>query len=219
MSKQPMKIRVIVWWVVLLAVVLTILLMLIPKPSQKVNSDTLPWKSHFNAENKLVALGLVLTESTPNDAVKLFGYDYEILAFSKKDGSEKVIEVYFPTMNVARIRGVSTLILDVSEDELSQMYGRGIKTTVNSSGNRQVTLLNEDAVSLMDNKIKYLTFVPKKNLPEQMLRNRFGEPTKIKPAEDELTRWFYPEKGLEIIVNPDGAEILQYYPAVGTLNN
>lgn len=201
----------IAWWVLLAAFALTITLMLIPREQVEIDPNILPWNSHFNEQGNLNVLGLTLNESTPNDAVKLFGVDYETLAFSKKDLSGKVVEIYFPTMRVARLRAVATLVLDVPEKELEEMYLRGASTTVTKVGNRQVELLSEDTASLMDNKIKYLTLVPKKSLPEEVLRKLFGEPERIKSIENGIELWFYPQKGLEIIVNPKGAEILQYY--------
>ncbi len=203
------------WWVLVLAFSLTILFMYLSKEKIQVDANILPWNSHFNAQGELVALGLILNKSTPNDAFKIFGYDYEVLAFSKKDLSEKVIEIYFPTMNVARIRGVVTLVLDVSDSEVAEMFARGTTITINQSGNRQVTLLSRDSASLMDNKIKYFTFVPKKNLPEDVLRHRFGNPATIKPAEKDIYLWGYPSKGLEIIVNTKGADILQFSEGAG----
>lgn len=212
--QKKQKHKTLVWWVILAGFVLSFMLMLVPKPELQVNVDVFPWKSHFNEQNKLVALGVVINENTANDAIKIFGEDYEILAFSKKDESQKVVEIYFPTMMLSRVRGVATLVMDVPEKLLKEAYARGVKTTVNTSGNRQVTLLAADANLMLDYKIKYITYVPKVSLTEEMIRSRFGEPAKIKPDEGDVTRWFYPNKGLEIIVNPNGAEVLQFNPAI-----
>lgn len=212
--QKKQKHKTLVWWVILVGFVLSFMLMLVPKPELQVNVDVFPWKSHFNEQNKLVALGVVINENTANDAIKIFGEDYEILAFSKKDESQKVVEIYFPTMMLSRVRGVATLVMDVPEKLLKEAYARGVKTTVNTSGNRQVTLLAADANLMLDYKIKYITYVPKVSLTEEMIRSRFGEPAKIKPDEGDVTRWLYPNKGLEIIVNPNGAEVLQFNPAI-----
>jgi len=211
---QKTKSKTVVWWVLLGGFSLTLLLMFIPKPDLKVNADIFPWKSHYNENNQLIALGLVINESTANDAVKIFSKDYEILAFSKKDETKKVIEIYFPTLMLSRVRGVATLIMDVPEQLLTDVYTRGVKTTVNTSGNRQVTLTVKDTELIMNHKIKYITYVPKKNLSEKMIRSRFGEPHEILADKDDITRWIYPTKGLEIIVNPEGAEVLQFNPAI-----
>jgi len=212
--QKKQKHKTLVWWVILAGFVLSFMLMLVPKPELQVNVDVFPWKSHFNEQNKLVALGVVINENTANDAIKIFGEDYEILAFSKKDESQKVVEIYFPTMMLSRVRGVATLVMDVPEKLLKEAYARGVKTTVNTSGNRQVTLLAADANLMLDYKIKYITYVPKVSLTEEMIRSRFGEPAKITPDEGDVTRWLYPNKGLEIIVNPNGAEVLQFNPAI-----
>lgn len=201
------------WWVLLAAVLLSIILMLIPKPVEVVDPKILPWNSVINEQGNIEALGLTLGVSTPQDAIALYGEDYETLVFTDKSENNKVAEVYFPTMTLAKLRGVVTLILEVPENELSEMYSRGVKITVNSAGNRQITLRGEDSDSLIDNTILTMTYVPKKNLSKDMITMRFGEPNSKSIGSDGLERWHYPDKGLEIILNPDGPEVLQYYIA------
>ncbi len=214
MRKKPTTKRnykTTVWWVLLFAIILTIILIFTPKGSEEVVPKMLPWNSFYNEQNQLVALGLTLNKSTVNDAVELFGSDYEMLVFSERDASNKVVEVNFPTMNLARLRGFLTLVLEVPELELDEMFSRGVKSTMNHSGKREITLFRGDKLSLMDNKIRYFTFVPRKDLPEDLLKSLFGEPELIKADLHGINRWFYPQKGLEIIVNPHGADVFQYY--------
>ena len=99
------------WWVLLTAVLLSIILMLIPKPVEVVDPKILPWNSVINEQGNIEALGLTLGVSTPQDAIALYGEDYETLVFTDKSENNKVAEVYFPTMTLAKLRGVVTLIL------------------------------------------------------------------------------------------------------------
>ncbi len=200
-----------VGWVILAGIVLTVVMMFLPREKEVIDPSILPWNSVVNAQGQVEALGLTLDKSTPKDALKEFGYDYEVQVFTDKKANDKSAEFYFPTMTLARLRGVVTLVLDVPSDELDEMYNRGVKITVNTVGNRQVTLLDKDAVSLMDKKIHSMTFVPKNNLTPEMVEFRFGKPASKKVGSDGLARWAYPKKGLEIILNPEGPEVLQYY--------
>lgn len=198
-------------WVLLGAIVLTALLLLLAPSEKEIDQNLLPWNSHYTSDNHLKALGLTIGVSTVSDAEKLFGKDVEIQIFSKKDESNKTAEVFFPYMSVAAITGSLTLSLEVPDSVLNAMYSRGVKTTVNSLGNRQVTPEKADGDALLGYPIKNLTLAPKKKLTQRGIKLRFGEPTRVTKNADGSTRWIYKNKGVEVIFNPEGPDALQYY--------
>lgn len=195
-----------------LAIVLTATFILIPPQRDEVQDKLLPWNSHFNAENRLETLGLTINRSTANDAKAIFGDDAEVKLFSHKDESDKTAEVYFPSIHIGTIRGAIALTLDVTAERLEEIYSQGIQTTVTQTGNRQVTPNTENIEFLLQQPIKQVTLLPKKHLTERAVKMRFGEPQRIEKQSDGLDHWFYPEKGLELIIDPEGPEALQYYP-------
>lgn len=198
--------------VLIAAILLTGILVLFPPNREEVNPQLLPWNSHYDEQNQLHALGLILNNSTVHDAIALFGDDYEVKLFSKKDESGKTAEVYFPTANIGTIRGGIALSVDVPQNELDTIYQNGVQTTVTKLGNRQVTPTTADGENLLRYPVRHATLVPKKNLTERALKMRFGEPSRSERQSDGVDHWFYPEKGLEILFNPEGPEGLQYYP-------
>ncbi|QBZ82130.1 lytic murein transglycosylase [Hydrogenovibrio crunogenus] len=200
--------------VLALAIGLTIIFILIPPHREEVKDQLLPWNSHFNTHNQLEALGLIVNQSTPNDAKTIFGDDVEVKLFSHKDESSKTAEVYFPSVHIGTIRGAIALSLDVNTDKLEEIYSQGIQTTVTQTGNRQVTPNTENIEFLLQRPIKQVTLLPKKHLTERAVKMRFGAPQRIEKQSDGLDHWFYPEKGLELIMDPEGPEALQYYPQV-----
>ncbi len=200
--------------VLLAAVGLTAVFILIPPNREEVSDKLLPWNSHYNQANQLEALGLVLNQSTPNDAKKLFGNDVEVKIFSKKDESGKAAEVYFPSMNIATIRGAVALSLDVSKEELDAYYSQGVQTTVTQTGNRQVTPNSENIEKLMAKPIKLVTLIPRKNLTKRAIEMRFGQPQRVEKQSDGLEHWFYPDKGLEVLYDEEGPDALQYGPSI-----
>lgn len=198
--------------VLALAIVLTAIFILIPPQRDEVQEQLLPWNSHFNSHNQLETLGLIINQSTPNDAKAIFGDDVEVKLFSHKDESSKAAEVYFPSIHIGTIRGAIALSLDVDPDMLNEIYSQGIQTTVTQTGNRQVTPNTENINLLLQQPIKQVTLLPKKHLTERAVKMRFGDPQRIEKQSDGLDHWFYPEKGLELIMDPEGPEALQYYP-------
>ncbi|MDG4813272.1 hypothetical protein P8629_09665 [Hydrogenovibrio sp. 3SP14C1] len=195
-----------------LGIFLTAMFILIPSEREEIPAKFLPWSSHFNANNQLETLGLTINQSTPNDAKAIFGDDVEVKLFSHKDETEKTAEVYFPSIRIGTIRGAIALTLDVDPDTLNKIYDEGIQTTVTQTGNRQVTPNTENINRLLQKPIKQITLLPKKHLTARAIRMRFGEPQRIENQSDGLDHWFYPEKGLELIMDPEGPEALQYYP-------
>ncbi len=197
-----------------IAVGLTAILMFMPPSSMELPKTALPWKSQYNAQNQLEALGLTINKSTALDAKAYFGNDIEVKIFSQKDETQKSAEIYFGNVTFSNIRGTVALGIAVAPEKLDQFYGRGIKTTVTALGNREVTPQKSDAKELMRQPIRLITLIPKKQLTERAIKMRFGDPHRIETQSDGLDHWFYPEKGLEILLDHEGPEALQYSPKI-----
>lgn len=212
MSISSLFKKVPMWlWVLLLATFMTLVFIAFPPERENVDETRLPWNSQFDTQGNLHALGLVLNKDTPTSAKVYFGEDIEVKLFSKKDETNKTAEVYFPSIHIGTIRGGLALSVAIDEAELNTMYDRGTQTTVTKVGNRQVSPLPSDIEALLSKPIKHITLVPKKNLPSRALEMRFGKPARIEKQSDGLEHWFYPEKGLEVLLDAEGPDALQYH--------
>lgn len=60
--------------------------------------------------------------------------------------------------------------------------------------------------------ISAMTYMPFANLEEDIIVGRFGEPAEKIRSHEQAQHWLYPEKGLDLIINDVGKEILQYVP-------
>jgi len=214
-SKQTNKKGVSPFLIALfIAVGLTVILMFMPPSRMELPETALPWKSQYNADNQLEALGLVLNKNTALDAQQFFGDDIEVKVCSQKDETQKSAEIFFGNVTFSNIRGTVALGITADEEALNQIYSRGTKTTVTALGNREVTPLKADALSLMQKPIRLITLIPKKQLTERAIKMRFGDPQRIEKQSDGIDHWFYPEKGLEILLDHEGPEALQYSPNI-----
>lgn len=193
---------------------LTAILMFMPANRMELPTSTLPWNSQYNDDNQLEALGLTLNQSTALDAKVIFGDDIEVKIFSEKNETQKSAEIFFGNVTFSNIRGTVALGITVAPEALNQIYDRGIKTTVTALGNREVTPQQSDAKQLMQKPIRLVTLIPKKQLTERAITMRFGEPQRVETQSDGLDHWFYPTKGLEILLDHEGPEALQYSPAI-----
>ena len=60
--------------------------------------------------------------------------------------------------------------------------------------------------------VKVINFLPSFNLDEEIVQARFDTPAEIIQVDAQQQHWLYPDKGLDIILNTDGKEVLQYLP-------
>ncbi|MBN2864409.1 MAG: hypothetical protein JXK16_00205 [Thiotrichales bacterium] len=198
--------------VVLLGGILLFFLMLMMSPNREnLPESELPWNSKILENGNVSAIGLITNQTTVLEAQRFFKDDITVKLFSKKDESNKSAEVFFPSIHIGTIHAAMVLKLNVDEKTLEEIYSRGVKTSINESGNREVTPSQEDDLFLKNQTFSLLTLIPRKSLPEDSIKKRFGEPERIEKQSDGLNHWFYPQKGLELIFDPEGPEALQYY--------
>ncbi|WP_019894953.1 hypothetical protein [Hydrogenovibrio halophilus] len=213
MNLKTLLAKLPIWaWVLIGATTATLMFVVFPPERTQTPPQLLPWNATYNEQGRLQALGLSVGQDTTQQAIDLYGHDYEVRLFSKKDEDGKTAEVFFPSIHISSIHGAIALRLKVPQDELNRFYSEGIQTTVTKLGNREVTPHNEAIEALKKAPIQSVTLVPRKSLTERAIKMRFGEPERTQVQSDGVPHWFYPEKGLEIILNNEGPDALQYYP-------
>lgn len=200
-----------IFWILFIgSLVVFALLLLIQPEREPINQAQLPWKSHFDKQGKLHALGLTMHESTLKDAMKLYGKDVEVKLFSHKDESNKTLEAYFPTIYIGTIKAALALRLDAKPTAIEHAYSNGKKTVPTGSGEREVELYNSDIVGFFDTPISSLTLIPRKDLNPDSISKRFGQADLKETQSDGLDHWFFYKLGLEMIIDKEGPEALQY---------
>ncbi|CAN8142431.1 conserved hypothetical protein [uncultured Thiomicrorhabdus sp.] len=199
------------FWLVLISSLIIFALMLLIQPQRQATDEShLPWNAKFSQDGKLHALGLVVGESTVQDAVKLYGKDVEIKMFSKLDESDKSVEAYFPVMYIGSIKAALAMRIIVPQERMQEAFNNGKKIVMSSTGGREIELYNNDKVEFMQLPVSSITLLPRKHLTERAIKMRFGEPDRKEVQSDGLQHWFFNELGLEMIIDPEGPEALQY---------
>jgi hypothetical protein len=87
---------------------------------------------------------------------------------------------------------------------------RAIKSEYMDSGARKFTLHPEDLQTALQTPLASMTFIPTVNIDEASAIKRFGPATETLRDSEQVTHLFYPDKGLDLVINNDGKEILQY---------
>ncbi|MGM0541053.1 MAG: hypothetical protein ACQEQR_01290 [Pseudomonadota bacterium] len=211
-SKQTDKKRTLpMFWLVLIGSIIVFLLILLYQPDREaIDKTQLPWNAQFDTSRNLHALGLTIHDSSLADAMTLYGKDVEVKIFSDHDESNKSLEAYFPVMYIGSIKAALAVRLGVSPAELDAAYEKGKKITTTATGTREVELYNSEMEKLLSKKITSLTLIPRNHLTERAISKRFGEPDRKEIQSDNLPHWFFDKRGLEIIIDQEGPDALQY---------
>jgi hypothetical protein len=190
--------------------VVTAIAVLIPGGKPPDSNPKLPWLIETTPSGTTRVFGLTLGESTLQDARAVLEEGGDIQMFvSPQD--EYSIEAYFQKLYLSGIRADFIMALEVDQATAKEMLSRGLRIKIQTTGNKKVDLAEEDVALLRDARIKHISYIPAANLDEELIRGRFGEPAYTLPEpEAGAIHWMYPDKGLDIALDPEGKELFQY---------
>ena len=189
----------------------------------------LPWLIEIDAAGYPTVFGITLGKSRLQEVRDRFREQGEINLFRSGDGGFSV-EAYFGRLYLSGIRASMIITLDLDQAAMQQMFDRGLRISQMESGGKKVKLAASDAIALEQAIIDHIAYLPATDLDDVLIASRFGEPDlRIEEESSGLVHWLYPEKGLDIAVNPDGKEVFQYLipanferalaPLIGEANN
>ena len=171
----------------------------------------LPWKISLDQDGNASVLGIILGRTTLGEAQAIFDAEAKINLFTATDQGHAV-EAYFERLFLSGIKADLILSLDLPQQEAERMFRRGLRVSTLGSGDRKVVLTPEDQRAMQQRPINHITYLPAADLEPKLISNLFGEPKRRIPGKAGVTHWLYPEKGLDIALNPDGKEVFQYVP-------
>jgi hypothetical protein len=168
-----------------------------------------PWRIEVNADGSSSVLGVTLGRSTLGEVEKVFDEGSELTLFvDQQEG--KTVEAYFERIFLSGLRADMVMTLDIPEQRLQAMYDSGARMSKLGSGERKVTLADADEMAARQAPVRHITYLPMTDLDPQLLEERFGTPARRIPTEGGVEHWLYPDKGLDIAVDPNRKEVFQY---------
>ncbi|HPR05026.1 MAG TPA: hypothetical protein PK620_05460 [Denitromonas sp.] len=171
--------------------------------------SALPWQIDVDTQGLSRVFGLTLEQSTLGEARERFGPDLTV-AIVTAPGEAGALEAYLGSAQLGFVTGKLVLTIAVSADELDGMRQRAAKTEYMESTTRKATLSPADLATAMTRPIDSIVFIPSVNLDEEAVISRFGPPAERIVTNAHQTHLLYPDKGLDLILDADGKEILQY---------
>ncbi len=172
--------------------------------------DNLPWQIEVSGDGYSTVFGITLGKSTLGEVEQLLQEQPKISLFATDDG-DRVVEAYFNTVTISGFKAKMVATLGFNEEQLQELYDQGERIATLAMGKRKVTLSDANLAKARNTVVVALTYLPRTNLDESTVIKRFGEPAeKILEADEKTEHWFYPDKGLDVVMSAQEREVLQY---------
>ena len=164
-----------------------------------------PWQIERLPNGTTRVFGIVPGQTTLDVAMAQLGDDNE-LAIIAAPGETGSLEVYYSHYTAGLIEGKLILVADIEPDTLASMQMRARR----KAGTHRLLLDEGDLPTARRAAVRAITFMPTFDLDEEITRARFGLPAEVLPVSAQEQHLLYPESGLDIVLNADGKDVLQY---------
>jgi hypothetical protein len=184
----------------------------IPGAGQQEGGDPnsgLPWQISIDAAGKSQVFGLTPGVSTLADLKQRFGSEVEV-AIIAEPNELGTLEAYYAQVPLGFVLAKVIATVDTSKQAISEMRERALKAKHMESMTRKITLHPDDLVMADRLHIKALSVIPTVNLDEATIIQRFGEPGERIVISPTRVHLLYPQFGLDVMVDHNGKELLQY---------
>jgi len=171
--------------------------------------EGLPWQIELLPQGQSRVFGLVLGQSTLADAFAELGQDYELAIISMLD-EQGSVEAYYPRYLAGVITGKLILAAQIDDTQLLAMRSRATGIDYTGSGAKKFRLHQDDVGVATSLPVATITFIPSVGFDHDIIIKRFGEPDRRVKSNDNTEHYLYRERGLDIILNQKGKEVLQY---------
>ena len=179
------------------------------KDEKPVGVAGLPWQIELLPDGSTKVFGLMPGQTTLGQAVARLGEDME-LAVMAAPGEIGSLEMYYSHHRTGLLSAKLVLGAAVDDDSLTAMRDNSPSTQVLQSGVYKHVLNREDHEKALKAVIKSIAYIPATDLDHETIIRRFGEPAEVIKTNNQATHYLYPARGLDVILNAEGKEVLQY---------
>ncbi len=197
---------------IFLLLVSILLVMLVSKnnePKKVMTVTDLPWQVEQLSDSALLVFGVVLGEATLNEAAGVWGGLPSVGLFVSSDQSIR-LEAYFGKRRVGIFDAHMVARLGASDEQLKHYFDVKLEKNPMPSGDYKHELPERELTEAYGLPVMELTYIPIVDYTEELVRERFGEPSTVKKLSKDQLLWLYPEKSLAIILSEKDKDILHY---------
>ena len=175
-----------------------------------------PWEIEALPGGRSRVAGLVLSDGSPgapgstlHDAQRLWSDRIEVAIVAAPD-ELGALEAFIDPAMLGFITGKLVLSLRIDPALIPEMKLRAAKVDFMESTTRKFTLSAADLARVQAAPVVAMAFVPQSQLSEDTVVGRFGQPAERLAGEGQARHFLYPDKGLDVVLDEGGKEVLQY---------
>jgi len=170
----------------------------------------MPWEIERLDSGRTRVLGIELGADSLADATKVLGSRYELAIFGRRD-EVPTLEAYYKEVTLGGLSARIVLSLALPAPELDRLRQNSPEDRILAEGEgRRWTVAGDDLHLARSAQVAGISYVPMVQIDEETARKRFGEPDEVVSAVDGAQHWLYPDRGLDLALDPEGRELLQY---------
>ncbi|MCB1757068.1 MAG: hypothetical protein KDJ38_16210 [Gammaproteobacteria bacterium] len=173
-------------------------------------SVPMPWDVKTFDDGSAEIFGVHLGFTTLQEVIDAWGMPDSIGLFAEQDEPQS-IEVFFTTAPIGPMKAKVVLTLSLTDQELERMFANASGQSGTASGASRYILKDEDQRALLEHRIGNLTYIPAyKGLEAEYFETRLGKPQATHQETETAVSWFYPARGLTLLIDDKGPEVFQY---------
>lgn len=171
--------------------------------------SNLPWQIEIDAQGNSKVFGLQPGISSLGEVKQRLGAELEV-AIIAAPNEVGTLEAYYNQVSLGFLLAKVIVTVDAPPEAILAMRDRALKAAHMESMTKKITLSPEDIVAADAMPIKAISVIPTINLDEAAVVQRFGQPEERLVMSDKRVHLLYDHKGLDVVVDSDGKELLQY---------
>lgn len=171
--------------------------------------DNLPWDIKPGADGSVEVFHLAIGQVTLREMIERFHHFPEIALFTG-DNKAPRLEAYFGKRRLGIFEARLIAEIEADEAQLQQYVDTSTDREAQASGAWKYTLSEAAVKQINDQKARYLIYMPVADYEMDIVGQHFGEPADKFKVSETAKYWFYPQKGLTILLDKDGSDVLSY---------
>jgi hypothetical protein len=172
-------------------------------------NKNLPWQIETDGQGGSAVFGLRPGVSTLAEVRQQLCPEIEV-AIIAEPNEAGALEGYCSQVPLGFVLARVIVTAELAPERLAAMRERALKSKNMESATRKITLHPDDLLAAEQLPVKAIAVIPAVNLDEETVVQRFGPPGERLVVSEERVHLLYPAKGLDILVDSKGKELLQY---------
>ena len=172
-------------------------------------NSNLPWQITPDGQGGSTVFGLKPGASTLAEVRQRFGSEMEVAIVAEPE-EIGTLEGYYASVSLGFVMAKMVITVDATNELISSMRERALKAKHMESTTRKITLSADDLAAAALLPVKAISVIPTVNIDEATVIQRFGQPGERVVVSEKRVHLLYPQYGLDVVVDGDGKELLQY---------